>query len=212
MGSIIKNTVGTLAFVSLMAFIAAPAPAQDPYLQPDESWISIDGSVKDVSADRFTLDYGDGLITVEMDDGDRDADGYKLVTGDKVRVLGKIDDDFLEMTTIEASSVYVENLGTYFYASARDEEDTFVAIDPVEVSRTVLQGMVTNVGDDEFELHTGSKQLTVRVDEMPYDPLDEKGYQKIEVGDYVSVSGELDYGLFERRELTAHTVTTLFKS
>ncbi len=40
----------------------------------------------------------------------------------------------------------------------------------------------------------------------------EEGYQKIEVGEYVSVAGELDYGLFERRELTAHTVTTLFKS
>ena len=208
----IKNAVSTLACVSLIALIAAPAPAQDPYLQPDESWISIDGSVKDVSSDRFTLDYGDGLIIVEMDDGDRDADAYKLVTGDKVRVLGKIDDDFLQMTTIEASSVYVENLGTYFYASATDEEDTFVTVDPVEVSRTVLQGMVTDVGEDEFKLHTGSEQLTVQVEEMPYDPLDEEGYQKIEVGDYVSVSGELDYGLFERRELTAHTVTTLFKS
>jgi uncharacterized protein YdeI (BOF family) len=212
MGSIIRSAVSTLAFVSLAALMAAPVPAQDPYMQPDESWISIDGSVKDVSADRFTLDYGDGLITVEMDDGDRDADGYKLVTGDKVRVLGKIDDDFLEMTKIEASSVYVENLDTYFYASPKDEEDTFVAIDPVQASRTVLQGTVTDVGDDEFKLRTGSKQITVQVEEMPYDPLDEEGYQKIEVGDYVSVAGELDYGLFERRELTAHTVTTLFTS
>jgi uncharacterized protein YdeI (BOF family) len=212
MGSIIRSAVSTLAFVSLAALMAAPVPAQDPYMQPDESWISIDGSVKDVSADRFTLDYGDGLITVEMDDGDRDADGYKLVTGDKVRVLGKIDDDFLEVTKIEASSVYVENIGTYFYASAKDEEDTFVTVYPVQDSRTVLQGTVTVVGDDEFKLNTGSHPLTVQVEEMPYDPLDEEGYQKIEVGDYVSVSGELNYGLFERRVLTAHTVTTLFKS
>jgi len=124
------------------------ASAQDPYAQTDETWISIDGTVEAVKPNQFTLDYGQGIITVEMDDGDRDADAYKLLKGDKVTVNGRIDADLFQMTTIEASSVYVESLGTYFYASARDEEDFVTIVSPVEVARTVLQGTVTGVDDD----------------------------------------------------------------
>lgn len=206
----------TVRFVSgaavLMALLGAPSAAQEnPYLQPDESWISIDGTVTDVEADAFTLDYGDGLITVEMDDGDRDADAYKLVSGDKVTVFGEIDDDLFQTTTIEASSVYVENIDTYFYSSAADEEDTFITMtEPVSVSRTVLQGMVTEVGEESFKLNTGQRDITVELDHMSYDPLDDEGYQKIEVGDYVSVSGKIEKRLFEDRTLVARSVTTLF--
>ncbi|MDZ7782331.1 MAG: hypothetical protein U5K56_05075 [Halioglobus sp.] len=76
------------------------------------------------------LDYGQGNITVEMDDSDRDADGYKLIEGDRITVSGVVDDDFYESTKIEAASVYVEELGTHFYASSIDEEDTILDIDP----------------------------------------------------------------------------------
>lgn len=46
--------------------------------------------------------YGNGSITVEMDDGDRDADAYSLDEGDNVTVYGMIDDDLFESATIEA--------------------------------------------------------------------------------------------------------------
>jgi hypothetical protein len=123
-----------------------------------------------------------------------------------------VDDDFFETTTIEASSVYVESIGTYFYASALDEEDadTFVTLaTPVVVSSTLLQGTVTKVADDEFTIDTGVRELRVEVDEMPYNPLDDKGYQRIEVGDRVSVAGRMDDDLFEGRELEADSVITL---
>lgn len=191
-------------------FLAGPASAQEPYEKPDDTWISISGVVETVTADSFTLDYGDGTITVEMDDGDRDADGYKLVAGDPVTVNGKIDDDLFEQRTIEASSVYVEDIGTYFYASAVDEEDLFVTVDvPVVVAATVVQGTVTEVSDEEFVIDTGLRSVRVEVEEMPYNPLDDEGYQKIEVGDRVSVTGQMDDDLFEGRELEADSVVTL---
>lgn len=63
--------------------------AQSPYAKADNTWIGISGTVKAVTTpDRFTLDYGKGVITVEMDDWDTDADAYKLVAGDKVNVYG----------------------------------------------------------------------------------------------------------------------------
>lgn len=199
-----------LGLLAAGAFLASGAAAQDPYLQPDDSWISVDGTVDEVMANAFTLDYGDGIITVEMDDGDRDADGYKLMQGDRVSVAGVVDDDLFERTTIEASSVYVENLGTYFYASAADEEDTFVTITgPVHPSRMILQGTVVSVSDEEFTIHTGVRDVTVEVEEMSYNPLDEEGYQQIEVGDYVSVTGQMDYDFLEGQELVASVVTTI---
>lgn len=192
------------------AFLATGAAAQDPYTEPDDSWISIDGSVEAVMPNAFTLDYGDGLITVEMDDGDRDADAYQLVEGDMVSVTGVVDDELFESTTIEASSVYVENLGTYFFSSAVDEEDNFVTLTtPLALSRMVLQGTVTDVSKGAFTLNTGVRDITVEVEEMPYDPLDDEGYQQIEVGDYVSVTGQMDYDFIDGQELAATAITTL---
>ncbi len=198
------------AMIVALMLASVAAADEDPYEKPDNTWISIDGTVESVAPDEFTLDYGEGIITVEMDDGDRDADAYKLAKGDFVRVSGLIDDDFYELRTIEASSVYVEDLGTYFYASAVDEEDTFITYTvPVTVSETVLQGTVTDVDDDEFTIDTGARSMRVEVEEMPYNPLDDEGYQRIELGDRVSVTGEIDDDLFEGRELVADSVVTL---
>ena len=203
---------------ALVAILAAgsalwAAAEPSPYAKPDGSVITIDGTVDSVSADTFLLDYGQGAITVEFDDGDRDADAYKLVPGDRVSVTGLIDDDFYELTTIDASSVYVESLGTYFYASAVDEEDPVVWVNaPIVVSSYTVQGTVSTTDDDSFTLDTGARKLTVETGRMVYDPLDDVGYQKITEGDIVSVTGNLDSGLFGDQEVEARTVTTLFDS
>ncbi|WP_462320985.1 hypothetical protein [Halochromatium sp.] len=190
--------------------------AEDPMTEPDDSWISVSGTVESVTNDAFVLDYGEGVMTVEMDDGDRDADGYKLVSGDKVTVNGRIDDNLFEARTLEASSVYVENIDTYFYASAVDEEDidnVIVTVStPVVISATTVQGTVTEVSAEEFVVDTGLRQVRVEVEEMAYNPLDDQGYQKIEVGDRVSVTGQIDDDLFEGRELVADSVVTLSSS
>lgn len=206
-----------LASVAAMALFAIPLAAQDameqnPYTKANHTWIILDGTVQDVTADAFTLDYGDGLVTVEFDDGDRDADAYKLVTGDKVRVSGVVDDDLWETTSIEAASVYVENLDTYFYASSVDEEDVYLVYDsPVIAASTVLDGMVTEVNDDTFEIHTGTRTIEVHVGNMPYNPIDAVGYQRIDVGDRVSVRGEMDSEFWDvDPEIEAVSVTTLF--
>lgn len=199
-----------LVFSAASLLLANPAIAKNPYAKPDDSWISISGTVESVSPDSFILDYGDGVITVEMDDGDRDADAYKLLAGDKVTVNGLIDDDFYELTTIEASSVYVEKLGTTFFASAVDEEDYLVTVTtPIVVSATTIQGTVTAVDDEEFTVNTGLKATRVDVEKMAYNPLDMEGYQRIEVGDYVRVTGTMEKEFFEGRELMAETIVEL---
>ena len=145
-----------------------------------------------------------------MDDGDRDADGYKLLEGDEVRVRGAVDRDFFETTTIEASSVYVKKVETTFFASAVDEEDRFFwGLPEMLTSQTVLSGVVKDVRKEEFDLDTGWQVITVEVEDMTYNPLDDKGYQRVDSGDYVTVSGTMDRDFFEGRELVASWVTTL---
>ena len=125
-------------------------------------------------------------------------------------VNGMVDDDLFETTSIEASSVYVDNLNTYFYASAADEEDTFVTVTaPPTVSAVTVQGTVTDVDDEEFTIATGLREILVETDEMWYDPLDDEGFQQIDIGDRVSVTGTIDDDFFEGRELVASSITTL---
>lgn len=194
----------------LIALLAtAPLPAQEPYAAEDDAWISISGSVSSVSEDRFTLDYGDGAIYVDMDDGDRDADAYRLLPGDKVGVTGRIDNELLEATTLDAASVYVEKLGTTFYSDPLDEDDVVIAlVAPVALAATSVRGTVQAVGDDRLTIRTAAgRPLTLDTSPLSYDPLDDEGYPRIDVGDRVRATGVMSQDFFTGPALHVQTLT-----
>ena len=202
-----KNShITTLA---VFALLSASAVAENPYAKENNSWISINGEVDSVSTDQFELDYGEGNITVVMEDDDRK--GYQLKKGDEVRVSGLMDDNFYNDSVIEAGSVHIKNANTYFYAGAMDEEDVdFTVMSPI-LRDTVIKGNITHVSlkDEEFTLDTGIQMLTVEVDEMLSNPLDNEGYLQLSVGDRVSVNGKIDNDLFEGRVFEAVSVTKI---
>ncbi len=113
----------TTLLVMIFITIASSAIAQDPQKMENNSWISLSGTVVEASPERFELDYGKGIVTVEMDGWGWYSRASTIMEDDKVTVHGRVDDDFHEMTSIEASSVYVEGMNTYFYANNLDEED-----------------------------------------------------------------------------------------
>ncbi|EED36177.1 OB-fold nucleic acid binding domain protein [Luminiphilus syltensis NOR5-1B] len=213
------NAKHTLTPLVLSAAVAASSAvmADTPYTKPDGSFVSIGGTVTSPTADTFVLDYGDGTILVEMDDWDRYGDAYGLLDGDRVTVYGRIDDDFFEMAKIEAGSVYVENLNTFFYADSDDEEGSvmpsasWTTAAPVVVSGFTLRGEVTEVDteDQEFVVQTGTDEITVQTDQLGYNPTDNHGFQRVDEGDWVSVSGSIDYQLFDGQVLSASRITTL---
>lgn len=209
--------IPTLKTSAVLLALAVAIPtmtwAQDPAAKPDGSWISISGEVTSATDNAFVLDYGEGLITVEMDDWDWYEEGKALIAGDNVTVYGRVDDDLYETATIEASSVYVKNLNTYFYASAADEEDAAFTIvtTPLVVAWMDLTGTVTSVEGREFTLDTGNRQIRVDTSSMVYNPMDDEGFQKIKEGDQVKVSGKMDYDLFEKKELMADSIISLAK-
>ena len=198
-------------------FFGPALQAEDPYSQPDDTWISISGEVEAVYADSFILDYADGSVIVEMNDWDWYDENSDLLAGDSVVVYGRIDDDLFETTSIEASSVYVESLNSYFYASAADEENPDLysplyspgVVTPIVVADVEIRGTVTSVGVREFTVNTGERMLTVDTSLLGYNPLDDKGFQKIDVGDRVLVNGTMDSGFFGDRELEADYLITL---
>lgn len=194
--------------------LAGPAITQEnPKTLPDDTWISLSGTVTSTTADTFRLDYGDGMITVEMDDWDAWGDTFPLMDGDKVTVYGEVDENLYVRDTIEAASVYVDDLNSFFYASPADEEEIGIwAVDTVaDVGDVSYVGTVQSVDPmtDSFTIDTGKQELTVDVDALLYDPLDDEGFQKIEVGDVVSVEGTLDEDFFTNNDLVADSIVTL---
>jgi len=183
----------------------------NPYQQPQGSWITLSGTVAASTDSSFTLDYGAGLVTVEMDDWDWYADGNRIIEDDKVTVRGRVDDDLYDLTSVDASSVYVEGLNTYFYANPSDEDRLGGAWSSSDRSQVHVVGDVTSVEGREFTVEMGDQTLTVDTGDMSYNPLDEIGYQQVEVGDRVRVEGNIEDAFFNGRELVADTVITLMQ-
>ena len=192
---------------------AAVAQGSEVATANNGEWISLTGSVASISADRFTLDYGANELTIEMDDFDS-YDENLLIAGDQVTVSGMIDTDFVDNKTLEASSVYVDNLNEFFYASSADEEDgyySYAANDYWDGGDWIsLTGEVASVDGETFTLDTGVGEYVIDADQMAYNPLDSAGAEQIEVGERVVVSGEFDtFDLYGDEDIEAEAVTTL---
>jgi len=162
---------GLVLAVGLGAVPAAADEEPDLEADRDRDWISLTGDVVEASVERFVLDYGEGLITVEMDDWDWYDEADHILPGDRVTVYGRIDDDFYEKRTIEADSAYVYDRSTYYYASDADEEDVpfYSAIAVPEGSWMTVTGTIEKVDGREFVLDTGTSKLRVDTILMPYE-------------------------------------------
>ncbi len=210
MKKILCMSIGLFLVMGISAWSSTAAETKNPYLKPDETWISISGTAVDTRPDAFYLDYGKGVIMVEMDGWSWYAGVFKKVDGDKVTVYGRIDDDLFETTTIEASSVYDQNMGTYFFANPADEEyedDYAYWLSGVVVPGWMeVRGTVTSVDGRQFTIDAGPRKLTVDTTTLSYNPLDKSGFQKIEKGDYVKASGYLEVDFWEGRMLKAESL------
>jgi len=172
--------------------------------------LTVTGSIAEIGDDEFDLKTKSGLVTIEMDDSDRDADEYGLSVGDKVTATGSVDDDFFEGREIEADAVYIHKLDVTF--TMLDDMDPawglFSSWDSDDEMST-MTGKITSIDDDEFTLSTGNMNLTVETDELDDSPMDDDGYLRLEVGDRVRVRGELEDGWFEDRELEATEINVI---
>lgn len=179
--------------------------------RPDGEWLTLSGKVASVSGEQFRMSVGDKEIAVELDDYDWGRESNALRVGDRVTVSGAMDKDFLEKRKIEASSVYIDKLNRYVYASAADEESgynySYLAADRAEDGEWIsFTGTVIEQDGEELRVDTGIREIKVDTSELTGP--DELTW--IDAGDRVSVYGEMDDAdLFERREVVASSVVTL---
>lgn len=206
-------SAAALAGTALSAITAAPASAQpEEIMKPDGSWTAISGTVVTSGLDAFTVSTGEGVVTVEMDDFDFDADAAPIDAGDEVTVYGRVDADFYEARTIEAGTVYEADTGTFHYASAADEDRAMYALPAATWTEqsVTLTGEVQSVTGREFVLDSvAGYPVEVDTASMALDPTDDDGMVQIDEGDTVSVTGELDDDLFDNTELSANSIVEL---
>lgn len=194
--------------------IAAPAMAQMPKLQPDDSYVSISGTVLTAEDDEFSLDYGQGKISVEMDDRGWVGNQPELIPGDEVTVYGRVEKHFFVDASIEADSVFIEEPAAYYYSSPTNDMTTFAVMDvapvtPVVVGDLILTGTVQSIKGRQFTVNTGDLEFTIDTSGMPNNPLDNEGRQKVGKGDTVSVAGNLGSAAIGDRKLNAESIIVL---
>ena len=192
---------GTPAMAAEQAMPAPGTPKARFVASADNTRITLAGTVVSASPDAFILDIGRDDLTVEMDDWDWFKEGRVLKKGDIVVVTGRIDQDLWESKKIEASSVYVKNLGTTFYASGADEEDfpsAMALMNPV----TSASGIVTAVEGQEFTIGGTTGPVKVDMTKLSVRPA-------LKVGQRVYAWGNLDVDPREKIELMANGVAVL---
>lgn len=192
--------------------LAAPLAIANPRDLPDGTWISLGGTVESTSPEAFNLDYGTGTVLVEMDDWDSFPEGQALVEGDAVTVYGRVDDNLFESAKIEAASVYVENIGSYYVAGSRDEEDAALWFDlatPLRPAAVLVRGTVTETGDDSLTVGRGAQRILVDTSQLADDPLDDRYWRRVEAGDLVRVRGIMTSDFLADGKLVAGSIVTL---
>ncbi|KTG17233.1 MULTISPECIES: hypothetical protein [unclassified Guyparkeria] len=197
----------------MLSFAGGSVAAENPSGLPDQSALVLSGTAIEITPSSFVMDYGQGLITVEVDDWEWiEQEARGLIKGDEVTVYGVIDDDFSEARSIEASSLYVENLGTYFAAAPTDDDDVSVIPTLVFNVQTGMDvtGKVSSVSpaDKEFTIDSGNRQVTVDTSDLNYDVLDDQGFQQVDKGDLVAVNGHMEDDFLESMQLEADSVVT----
>lgn len=202
----------------VMAFVFSglveEAVAQDPDDKSNNAWISISGWVISADENSFVLDYGKNTVVVELKDWEWYSDNFGVVEDFRVTVYGRIDDSMIETTTIEPISVYVEDMGTYFHVGSTDKKEEanfydWVTPPDVKVGQVTITGTVTKVNGRRFSIARGKKEIVVDTGSMDYNPMDDKGFQRVEKGDVVKVSGQLEADSFKNRGIVADEITSI---
>ncbi|WP_188054008.1 hypothetical protein [Sphingosinithalassobacter sp. CS137] len=173
--------------------------------------VTLDGTVISTTPSQLLLDYGSGEITVEVDDWDSFGEATLINPGDRVIVTGLVDGSFLTSRSIEARSVFVEDLNTTFFAAGADEEDFGLSRLGTAAGATNVNftGRVREIDGRAFVMGTDNARFTVDTSRMSYDPLDEEGYQRIEAGERVFVWGEFGPASGDTARLIADGIVSL---
>ncbi len=182
----------------------------NPQSAPDGAFITITGTVTSADPAFFNLDYGSGIVTVEMDGLDGRVTGHLIRQNDQVTVRGRIDNDLFEATTIEAASVRLSRIGTTIIANAQDEEGG-MPLDTAYMDEYPFSvaGKVIGKSGRLILIENGEQALKIDTSAMEENPIDDIGLTQVDIGDRIMVSGEVTQAWWEERTLVAESILEL---
>jgi len=208
-----KNKMMIMSAVAALTVAGAnSSSAQTSTLmtKDDGEWITVTGNISNVTPQGFRIDYGTGVLPVEMD-GFLPTSTEGLRNGDWVTVSGRIDDALWERRSIEASSVYSSRMQERLWANAMDEEGDML-ITPIDLPDqgdwVGVTGRVISIDimEDEMVVDVGPQTLQVDASGLGQPMTATRG-------DLVSVYGRLDDAdLWDGREIDASSVVILRQS
>ncbi|GAB5413709.1 MAG: hypothetical protein Cons2KO_13120 [Congregibacter sp.] len=215
----LMNPKPMAAAIALAISSTAMAGNVDPHEKADDTQITMSGTMTEIDGDEFVLNYGDGTITIELEDWKRDAEDLGFTDGAEVTVFGEIDNDLFTASTIEAEAIYFKPTSSYYYAKEDADQQTFMAFvwsepDTYELSDMTLRGRVvsTEADDGKFTIAVGNgDEVTVSTASLDYNPLQVENGNPVDMGDYVRVGGRLDYEFFDGKVLKAESVSTIYE-
>jgi hypothetical protein len=212
-GAVAVQHAATRILALAMAFACCAAARADTADETGRSWMSVEGTLIDGSPSGFRVRYDGGVITVQMTGWDW-YETYAPLDGSEVIVFGPVDERLFETGALEATSVYVDDLGTYFQ---REEGKGIADIasyvfysDPIG-NHVNLYGTVSGLKDGDIELELGGGAADVSVGTGPAgdNRLRETVLPKLEPGDRISVSGHLDPDFWQQRKLRADRIVII---
>lgn len=203
----------TLTVVVLAICLSVSALAQSDDNESDGTWMGLTGTVTSTESDSFELDYGKGRVTVEMGHWNTLGEVFPVVGGDKVSVYGEADNGLHQSRRIEADSIYVDDLNSYFYASSADKDEFgewMVDVDAAE-GHVTYTGTVTSIEPlaNTLTIDAGAMELTVDTSALADDPLHENALEQIDLGDRVRFEAVVDRDFIGDQDFLAKSVTRL---
>ncbi len=177
-----------------------------PNAQTDGTWVGVHGTVESTSSGSFVLDYGSGNIKVIVDPSATNP--YEFTANEAVTVYGVIDEGFFKATTLRARTIHLD--GQKRYACTTDGADAkVVEFVPAMYAGMLVHGRVSGKTATLVMVDQGDRTVTVDISKLVPVPNGGNDGTKVQEGDYVTVVGQMDQGLFSGRKFVATSMTVM---
>lgn len=179
---------------------------ETPNGQIEGTWVGVHGTVESTSTGSFMLDYGEGSIKVIVDPSA--ADLYEFKANEAVTVYGVIDEGFFKATTLRARTIHLDGQRRYTCTTG-DADAKVVEFVPAIYAGMLVHGLVSARTGNSIIVDQGDRTVTVDISMLVPVPDGDNELTEVQEGDYVTVVGQMDQGLFTGRKFVATSMTVM---
>jgi len=208
----LKSCLAVILIAPVLAVGAEKANSEKSISElKDDSVLVVTGNIKSIRDDEFDLQYGasDKTITVELDRFNWNGDETQFLSeGESVTVSGVLDDDLFEGREIKAYNIRMNDSYVYYYTTEANPVYTYESTQnlPSDGILVAARGKITKINGPEVTIKSKTGEIIVDTADLNYDPFDDEGRQKLEIGDELYVQGQVDVEPWDPKEIVADSI------